>query len=140
MLYHIISNCVSNLDCEVCLAGIGISHIFHQVQTNLVALNSPDFQNSRFDLFHFELILFVENGATVWSGVVGQMETGRVRLGFEKANVSQGCQRFLEKSKIKFFLLNGSLINEAYFYPFLPNDITCSPPVERTTDLGVVHK
>ena len=77
-------------------------------------MNSPDFQNSGFDLFHFELILFVENGATVWSGVVGQMETGRVRLGFEKANVSQGCQRFLEKFRSDYFNDKKPSVNEAY--------------------------
>lgn len=47
----------------------------------LIGLHPPNFDDSFVDIEHVELVLLVEDGATVRTRIVGQVEARRIGLG-----------------------------------------------------------
>jgi hypothetical protein len=117
----------------------GKSNQEKQTIAYLVCLHSPDFHDSLVDVEHVELVLLVEDGATVRAGVVGQIKTRRIRLGQEVTDVSQTFQRLSEEFEMVDFLKHddvGVVSSDLFQHPE-----TTRPPVQsflRTSNEFVV--
>lgn len=71
---------------------------------NLIALNSPNFQDASIEVAQFEFIAFEENRTTIGAVVLFDVQTRRIRFGEENALVVLGAQNGLKEFEMIDFL------------------------------------